>query len=282
MIPLGSLFTLAFVLTVSAVLVNHTVDDQSGLDSNILTYTPANGGWEPGQTCSVCQIHPGIIDPAKAFDGTWFYTAYNPPRQALTTIEVSFSGTAVYVFNIIPNTVPGVGSYTNLSFSLDGYYAGQYVHIPDSTQDIFYNVSVFAIANLANAAHVLTISLQGEKIAHVLFDYLIYTTDEPEPQSSRIPYISASLLPVTSASSQALPSPTPRMTPPLPSPTPRMTPPANTGVLLGGVIGGIAVLVLAGVQLFWLCTRKRHRGTRRSLDSIPTFQHSNIAAELSA
>ncbi|KAH9897648.1 hypothetical protein C8Q73DRAFT_365485 [Cubamyces lactineus] len=90
-----SLFNLMFALPVPALLVNHTVDDQAGIDSNILTHAPANGVWDTGQACLECEIHPGIIGPAKAFDGTWYYDAYNPPSQAPTSIEASFSGTGI-------------------------------------------------------------------------------------------------------------------------------------------------------------------------------------------
>ncbi|KAH9897649.1 hypothetical protein C8Q73DRAFT_365518 [Cubamyces lactineus] len=264
------LATLSLSLVVSAILVNHTVDDQAVLSPNVLTYTPAGNSWIPGQTCSSCLIPPGVIDPSKAYDGTWFYTG-----EASTAMVASFTGTAVYVFNILPNTVPSnAPTLTNLSFSLDGVYAGQFVHIPDSTSTVLYNVSIFAASDLANTAHVLTVSVQGENASHVLFDYLVYTTDEPEPQTS-------STTPPTSAALPLVPSSSaPTSASPQPSPNTSSTP---IGAIVGGVIGGIALLLLAAL-LFLLCRSKRRRHSESPGGFVPTsrgtYWHPEPAPEI--
>ncbi|KAJ8487593.1 hypothetical protein ONZ51_g4084 [Trametes cubensis] len=255
-VALAFLATLSFALVVPAILVNHTVDDQAVLNPMVLTYTgPAGNSWIPGQTCTTCLIPPGIIDPSKAYDGTWFYTG-----EASTSIVASFTGTAVYVYNILPNTVPSnAPTLTNLSFSIDGDYAGQFVHIPDSTSTVLYNVSIFASTNLANAAHVLTISVQGENASHVLFDYLVYTTDEAEPQTSSTP--------PTSTASPLLPDgSTPTSASPHTSPNTSSTP---IGAIVGGVIGGTAILLLAALLLL-LYRSKRSRIGRSSRETPPT------------
>ncbi|KAI0658442.1 hypothetical protein C8Q70DRAFT_195781 [Cubamyces menziesii] len=245
--------TLSLMLAVSAILVNHTIDDQAALDPAVLYYSY---GWQPGQTCPSCLIPPGVIDSSKAYDGTWYYTGVTP-----TAIVASFTGSAVYVYNILPNTVPSHAmTIANLSFNIDGVDVGQFVHIPDSTSTVLYNVSVFAAAGLANAAHILTISVQGENASHILFDYLVYTSDEPgaqnASQTSSIPYSSISLL-----SGGSAPVPISSSSHPPPSaPTP-------VGVIVGGVIGGVATLLLAALLSFLLCGSKKHRHLSRALPS---------------
>ncbi|KAI0333969.1 hypothetical protein GY45DRAFT_1334484 [Cubamyces sp. BRFM 1775] len=285
---------LTFALAASAILVNHTVDNQAVLNPAVLTYAPQEGldSWIPGQTCTSCLILPGVIDPSKTYDGTWTYTGQPP-----TEIVASFTGTAVYVFNVLPNTVPSLtATFSNLSFGLDGVDAGQFVHIPDSTSNILYNVSVFTAVNLANAPHVLTINVQGQNACHVLFDYLVYTADEPDPQTSSTPSTSInsssmaqssgilspsiaspeprtsstyqmstvpSAQPQTSSISPTSDTPSPKLqtssNPPASitsppggsapiSPSPRSSSNTSTpiGTIVGGVIGAIAILLLAG------------------------------------
>ncbi|KAI0658443.1 hypothetical protein C8Q70DRAFT_917512, partial [Cubamyces menziesii] len=171
----GLLFltSLTPALVASALQVNHTIDDQSTLYPNFFTHIPSEGSWSAGQTCTTCSIHPGIIDPTQAYDGTWTYTAYNPGDTKL--IQATFNGTAVYVYNILANRVPDAATFMNLSFSIDGVYRGQFIHVPDSSTTVLYNVSVFAADSLENSLHTLSISVQGQNYSHVMFDYLVYT-----------------------------------------------------------------------------------------------------------
>ncbi|KAI0333968.1 hypothetical protein GY45DRAFT_136830 [Cubamyces sp. BRFM 1775] len=247
----SSLATLLLAMAVSAILVNHTVDDQAVLTPTVITYTPGGNSWIPGQTCTSCLIPPGIIDPSKAYDGTWFYTG-----EASTTLVASFTGTAVYVYNILPNTVPShAPTLTNLSFSMDGVYAGQFIHIPDSTSTVLYNMSIFSASDLANTAHILTISVQGENASHVLFDYLVYTTDDSELQTS------SSTTPPTSITSPSGGS-VPTSSSPHPSSN---TSTAPIGAIVGGVIGTVAILLLMAL-IFLLYRSKR---LRRSSHGLP-------------
>ncbi|KAI0333966.1 hypothetical protein GY45DRAFT_1270679, partial [Cubamyces sp. BRFM 1775] len=169
-----ALATLELALFASAVLVNHTIDDQLMLSANVLQYVPPNGVWSQGQTCSSCLIHPGIIDVSKAFDGTWSYAAYQPGQQS-TEVQAFFNGTAVYVYNIVPSTVPGAATFVNLTFSIDGVYRGQYISIPNESSEVLYNVSVFSATDLSHDVHNLTMNVVGNNASHVLFDYIVYT-----------------------------------------------------------------------------------------------------------
>ncbi|KAL7285155.1 hypothetical protein ACG7TL_000247 [Trametes sanguinea] len=129
-------------------------------------------------------------------------------------INASFTGTAVYVYNLIANTVPSVSTETNLSFSIDGTYMGQYIHIPDPYQPkIIYNVSVFSHTRLANQTHFIEIRASGSKASLILFDRIVYTYDAPPApspntrnlQSSTIPPSPSSLGTDTPSSSSGVP-----------------------------------------------------------------------------
>ncbi|KAJ8472332.1 hypothetical protein ONZ51_g8585 [Trametes cubensis] len=136
---LASLSILTLAVAVSAVLVNHTIDDQSTLSPTFFTYIPSEGSWSAGQTCMTCPIHPGIINSTQVYDGTWTYTIYDPGDTR--SIQATFNGTAVYVYNVLANRVPGAATFMNLSFSIDGIYRGQFIHIPDSSTTVLYNVA---------------------------------------------------------------------------------------------------------------------------------------------
>ncbi|KAH9897651.1 hypothetical protein C8Q73DRAFT_365563 [Cubamyces lactineus] len=244
------LTTLPSALVASALRVNHTIDDQSTLYPNFFTHIPSEGSWSSGQTCTSCSIHPGIIDPTEAYDGTWTYTAYVPGDTKL--IQATFNGTAVYVYNILANRVPDAATFMNLSFSIDGVYRGQFIHIPDSSTTVLYNVSVFAADNLENSLHTLSITVQGQNASHVMFDYLVYTTEEPDPPSS-------------SASSTTQSGPAHTFSSAGGSASPKNSSlPVNA--IVGGAVGGIATVLIAGA-LLWLLYRHKSRRQSSSIAS---------------
>ncbi|KAH9897647.1 hypothetical protein C8Q73DRAFT_365450 [Cubamyces lactineus] len=109
-------------------------------------------------------------------------------------------------------------------------------------------------------AHVLTISVQEETISHVLFDYLIYTADGGRARAPVLTNSPHADLPLACDAS---------VVPSIPFPDFVNAAIRIYGRPFGGVIGGIAVLVLAGVQLFWLCKRHQHRV--RQIPSTPSL-----------
>jgi hypothetical protein len=168
--------------------MNITVDDNVGNDS-VLSYEPSDH-WSFGPACTQCVVKP---DPQKVSDGTWHDTSAIsqevPANMTLKFTGMSRSqdiansnadgvpGTAVYLFCIVPNTVPGAGSSTvNLTFTLDGQSDGTFLHQPDGTQNIIYNVPVYARTSLDNKPHTLVMSpVAGINSSLVLFDYAVYT-----------------------------------------------------------------------------------------------------------
>ncbi|OJT04505.1 hypothetical protein TRAPUB_4775 [Trametes pubescens] len=173
--------TCLFLLAVSAVgrslSVNRTIDDEKGdsVTGEVPVYTP-DGSWSQGSTCSGCFIQ---LDPSQTFDGTWHDSTHTPGDAEPRVITAHFTGTAVYVFNAIANTVPFTTTLTNLSFTLDGDSVGQYVHTPSDSTDFQYNVPVFVRSGLSNVTHTIVIEATGDTNSSlVLFDYIIYTFEE--------------------------------------------------------------------------------------------------------
>ncbi|KAI0333970.1 hypothetical protein GY45DRAFT_136827 [Cubamyces sp. BRFM 1775] len=262
------LTSLTSALVASALLVNHTIDDQSALYPNLFTHIPADGSWSAGQECTSCSIHPGIIDPTQAYNGTWTYTAYVPGNTKI--IQATFNGTAVYVYNILANRVPDAATFMNLSFSIDNVYRGEFIHIPDSSTTVLYDVSVFAADNLTNTLHTLSMTVQGQNASHVMFDYLVYTTEEPDPPSSNATSTTQSGSIHTSSPANESSSPHSSSLP--------------VSAIVGGVIGGIATIVIAGALLWLLyrCRRRRQTSSMASyssktpyMDTAPGFSDSS-------
>ncbi|KAI9059940.1 hypothetical protein FKP32DRAFT_1578989, partial [Trametes sanguinea] len=178
---------LARASSTTAGLVNRTIDDQLGdsVTGAVPSYAP-DGGWAAAQNCQTCGIHPGEVDVSKPFEGTWSDSTYHP-GQPDRVITAEFAGTAVYVFNLIANSFPYITTETNMSFSLDGTYMGQYTHLPDSSETILYEICVFSTSNLANGSHTLEMRANGPTASLILFDYIIYTADEPTTSDSPAP-----------------------------------------------------------------------------------------------
>lgn len=125
---------------------NRTIDDQKGdtVTGFIPTYDPSNR-WHIGQTCTGCSVTPAaIIDPGQAFGGTWHDTTHYGQTDANMSVQVDFTGTAVYMYNILINIVAGTRtSLTMLHFYLDGDQVGTFTHDSDNTTQVIYNALVY-------------------------------------------------------------------------------------------------------------------------------------------
>ena len=172
------------IVPVSTKLVNITVDDTFGNPdrSVIPTYLPANDTWHtgsPGEQCAVCTIKPSELDTSQIFDQSWHHGSYllNNP----ISVQVTFPGTAVYVYNVVPNTIPGANTFMNISFAIDGETVGQFLHVPDSISEIMYNHLVYANTTLSDSPHTLVMSASGSNESFIFFDYLLYTTEVDGP-----------------------------------------------------------------------------------------------------
>ncbi|KAJ6476364.1 hypothetical protein C8R45DRAFT_834097 [Mycena sanguinolenta] len=151
---------------------NRTIDDYYGdsVTGALPTYGPSISEWNVNNNCTTCFVQPDI---AQMVNHSWHDTTHE--RTTLFIIAVSsYSGTAIYFFGVVPNTVPNSITVANLTFSLDGAFAGSYTRIPDSTTSIFlYSVPMLALADLSNTTHTLIAEAQIQSL--LIFDYAMYT-----------------------------------------------------------------------------------------------------------
>ncbi|EIW63921.1 uncharacterized protein TRAVEDRAFT_78728, partial [Trametes versicolor FP-101664 SS1] len=165
----------------AARLVNRTIDDEYGDSVTGVkpVYGPSSdptGNWIQGLTCVHCTMLPEkVIDISQTFNGTWHDSTYHPGNPD-HTINAPFSGTAVYVYFIVPNFVQYTTTLVNLSFTIDNVFHNQYQHIPDnSTTTISYNTLVFHTTNLVNTDHNIEVRASGSNASILLFDNMLYT-----------------------------------------------------------------------------------------------------------
>ncbi|KAJ7592362.1 hypothetical protein C8J56DRAFT_523030 [Mycena floridula] len=197
-----------------AVLTNRTVDDAFGGDSQVgLTYSPDRpGAWISGGSCATCSH--GLADPdaGQAFGGTWHDDTQDSdldPDQSF--LEISFEGTAVYVFCIIANNLgDGVGTKADYSFTLDGATSNpSFLHTSDGTAtQYFYNVLVHSSTGLSNGRHTLRVTINGgagvSGSSLILFDYAVITFDDgtaAPTSSTAIKVTTAATSPTSTATS---------------------------------------------------------------------------------
>ncbi|KAF7373242.1 hypothetical protein MSAN_00533100 [Mycena sanguinolenta] len=139
------------------------------------SYGPPGAPWNlvVDNNCTICRFQP---DASQTVDLSWHDVTV--ADGATYTVSIQFTGTAMYFFGIVPNTVTGdpIVQAVNVTFSLDGASTGSYIHIPDSTTTILYHVPMLAVDNLSNNAHTLVAYAQSS--SWFFFDYAIYTFDD--------------------------------------------------------------------------------------------------------
>ncbi|KAI0640164.1 hypothetical protein C8Q77DRAFT_1153053 [Trametes polyzona] len=257
----------------SGILVNRTIDDELGdsVSHAPPVYLP-DGGWALGSVCTSCNIHPGLADVDQAFDQTWHDTTHHP-GSASPSIIATFSGSAVYVFNLVANFVRDTTTLTNLTFALDGVLVGQYVHAPDPKgAQILYNVLVYSNTSLSDGLHTLVISPSDDVASLILFDYIVYTVD----QETRTTATAPSSAEATTAT--ATPTGTQRSLPSGVSQGTSISPSRSLplGPIIGGAIAGVVVLaILIAAGVFFYLRRRRRRIQVSSRPAMNQEQTSN-------
>ena len=238
-------------LSTGADFINITIDDQGGdtLTGFIPTYLPHNGTWNvgsPSEVCS-CDITPSVLDLSKIHNHTW-HDATHLPGQAPTEVIVNFTGSAVYVFAIVPNSLPdGTITFADIVFTLDGTSSGSFVHSPNTgTDTILYNQSIYSLVGLEHGPHTLVMTLASDTVSLFLFDYVVYTTERNDSSTSTTSTVSTSIAPIPFS-----PSTTQVSSPPSPQ--------KHVGAIIGGVLGGVAFIVLSGLITFFLLGKKKVR-----------------------
>ncbi|KAJ7440142.1 hypothetical protein FB451DRAFT_1344130 [Mycena latifolia] len=145
-----------------ATVSNRTIDDTKGdpITGFIPVYAPEKHG---------CFVQP---DPAQLFDYTKHDTTQGDGGVP-SSLTSWILGTAIYLFCVVPNTIPSTTTFVNLQFTLDGVLIGTYTHAPDSSTDILYSVPVLSSQNLKNEPHTLVAQTASNSL--FIFDFAIYT-----------------------------------------------------------------------------------------------------------
>ncbi|KAF8077613.1 hypothetical protein FPV67DRAFT_1775019 [Lyophyllum atratum] len=272
--------------------VNRTIDDTTGdaVTGARPIYLPATPGVWENAACTGCAVKP---DPAQAFKGSWTAATYNKDLASMS-IELSFTGTAIYVFFILANFVAdGVTTETACNFTLDGRAAGSFNHVPSTSTALEYNALSFSQTSLKNVDHKLVISTSGitDRNIFVNFDYAIYTFDDtPTPTPTPLPTSTPTTTPnttstsATSSSSPGTPTTSQSTTRTQESQTSTSTSDnsngsssskLNIGAIAGGVAGGV-VAILALILLF-ICFRRRRRSPNPSHNGFSIDGESPMA-----
>ena len=237
--------------------INRTIDDELG---DVVTgvkpiYNPASM-WNKGTNCSRCNITPHTgMDVNETLDGTWHDATYRVGGPTATVL-IPFTGTAVYVFFMVPNRFPKTTTFMNVSFALDGVPDGpSFVHTPDpTTTEIAYHQPVYVKTGLTNANHSLLISAGGPKESLILFDYVMYTVEVDDSSTT-------SSMPLSSL---------PSSTKDIPTATSSSTPLPKHDVPIGAIVGILLAAVLATfIALILFLSLRARRSRQRCLASIP-------------
>jgi hypothetical protein len=264
-------FSLALFSVCRAVLVNRTIDSTYGdpLTGFVPQYYAPSDAWAD-QTCTGCYIQP---NPLLAFDGTWMAATYHPEYQNIN-FTLQFTGTAIYVFFILSNANShGNGTTTNTqcNFTLDGQPVGTFSHNPDmSTFDLEYNVTVFSQTGLTNTSHQLLVLVNDyPNSTFINFDWAIYTvnlTESPSTNTSSSSTSTQSLSSTSLGSSATHNAASPRS--------------LNTGIIVGCVLGVVAVAVIA-IALFYIRRLRRSRQLHEGMTpgGIDIFQRESPRVE---
>ncbi|KAJ7479394.1 hypothetical protein B0H11DRAFT_1725553 [Mycena galericulata] len=162
-----ALYALVQVQRCNSAVSNRTIDDGNGDEvTGALPVYSQPDNWNVANNCPTCFVK---LDPAQVFDKTWHDITV--PAGTVASVTLNFTGTAIYFFGIVPNTVPSADTLVNLTFSLDGTFAGTYSHVPDTSTEILYSVPMLSQDGLSNEPHTLVAQAQNL----LLFDFAIYT-----------------------------------------------------------------------------------------------------------
>ncbi|KAJ7757331.1 hypothetical protein DFH07DRAFT_958692 [Mycena maculata] len=237
---------LSLLALCSAVPTNHTIDDQApgiSYSANRLTNVEASqiGTGDGGST--------GDFDARALFNGTisYFFNA------VVNSIEVNFTGNAIYVFTALPpiGILLSSTTSTECEFFIDGKSFGPQTSfaLPGS-----YDIPAYSNNSIQYGAHTLRMVIPPNPgVNFFAFDYLIYTSDDPDTT-----YSSTFTSTEPSSSISAASTTTHGTRAPIAS-------------IAGGVVGGIAALLSFGIGLLF-CRRAR----RRCMESATDLEKSTL------
>jgi len=194
-------------------------------------------------------------DPSQCYDQSWhdgtFYPSdYNSTNHAeapggnhgqIMWANVTFSGTAVYVYTILAHTSNSPDGASDMTFFIDGEKVGSFAQQPDNSTEYTYNALVYHNTNLSAQSHDLSIQLGllGYK-SLLMLDSIVYTS--LDTGSSKKPHV---------------------------------------GAIVGGAVGGVLAVLIAAMIFLYLRRRKARNGQYAIGEVIPVFDGFNSSAGLS-
>ncbi|KIJ63299.1 hypothetical protein HYDPIDRAFT_41144 [Hydnomerulius pinastri MD-312] len=235
------------------------------IDDTNVTLTYASGpkaAWAPyasGATTVELLLPNGtyqVVDPSVCYNHTYRYAACFDTDSCLLTVPFTGSGITVYVYQAGPVGI-------NASITIDGAHAATTVlNAPPAPAYEIANVSMFNVQQLQTGPHTLSLLINDlfGSYSGMMFDYAYVnetlvsspTTSSGTPTSTTGPSTSISPSASTAPSGSSSGTHT------------------DIGAIVGGVIGGIAV-IMAGIIAFF-CMRRR-----RSSDMIDLNAEAKVA-----
>ncbi|KAJ7511915.1 hypothetical protein B0H11DRAFT_2268876 [Mycena galericulata] len=250
---LSSIPALLFILRVSAVSTNHTVDDASPL----VRYIPTNL-----KTCIGC-VPPGEFDTSHLLNGT--VTIF---EDDVVTPGIPH-GTAIYLFLAQPSTAILADVGMGCDFYIDGQRVGpSFESAPQNVTQ--YDMLAYANTSLPDGPHTFVCDTT---FFRTNFDFLIYTSNDPDQSSSSSPSGSSTPIGIFSTPSEAQSS-----SPPSPSPAGAAvtTPKAKDSVrAIAGTALGVAALLFLLTALYLF----RRRRKSISISNSNSSSSSDAAAD---
>ncbi|KAJ7628921.1 hypothetical protein FB45DRAFT_748797, partial [Roridomyces roridus] len=162
---------------------NRTIDDSlgdsvTGAKVQYLPAVPPSDGrlWFNQTSCAAGSCADALPNAALALDNTWTAAMYLADVSSMS-INFQFSGTAIYVFFIIPNFAPASdpSSTVRCVFFIDGSQVGSFTHDSDGSGQFTYDELVYSNSSITNGEHTLMIQTTGSEPAMIIFDYALYT-----------------------------------------------------------------------------------------------------------
>ncbi|EPQ51816.1 hypothetical protein GLOTRDRAFT_96075 [Gloeophyllum trabeum ATCC 11539] len=168
----------------AAVMVNITIDDTYGDEK-----TGLKPNWVVGfefQSLE-CQ-HPGTnpiltttclqgVDSSLAYNQTWTGMTINQTTSTLgglTQLNLTFNGTAIYVYHVIPAINDFSETTFGIAYSLDE--DDSKLEAYSKTPHTQYNQLAYSREGLSPSTHTLGVTIGDPGLPQMFFDYAIYTS----------------------------------------------------------------------------------------------------------
>ncbi|KAI0318725.1 hypothetical protein OF83DRAFT_913646 [Amylostereum chailletii] len=204
--------------------VNITIDDTFGdPDTGAVVNYTPPGVWANSFSCPSCDGQP---NPTKTTNGTWHSSIFDQTLSLDGSSNAPLNASISFTgvtVEVYCVTPPGIA--TDMQFFIDGEHVGDFFQSPGAGYK--YRVLAYANQSLSNAPH--TIVLQNGRrngsASRAILDRIVYSLDDGD-------------------SSVTAPSP-------------------NTGAIIGGVIGGTALIALLALLAAFGARARNHPRVRR-------------------